>query len=176
MRSTDPSQSKKRTLAPLCIAILCMGIGGISTQVVAQGQSKACAIANFQRLIDDARGAIEAAEHAAETEKRPFTKVPCRETSKSDKELIASGLKKAWTGLLRGKIPEPFTTALKITFKSSETGTSAGICPEYGLYKEEIEAADRINGLYDALARYGCDADISFRIEVIQAIQPAKGR
>ena len=136
-----------------------------------QGLTDRCSLQAFGTEIADTKSAVTKANEAATRPRPVIGYAPCAETSQSDREMIAEGLKDALMDLFKGEVPDPVSTVFKLTFTPSEIGTSSEMCPRFGLHKEEVQAAERIEKLYQSIDRAGCGGNFEFRLSVIAAIK-----
>ena len=139
------------------------------TSGVAHSQQSECSIEQLKPQIAETRKAVALA-NAKTGERKVIGREACKETSASDAERIKKGLLGALKGVMKGKVPDPFTTVFKLTFSPSQIGTASQLCPVYGLHDEEKLAAQRIDQLFRDIDASRCAVTLPFQLAVIEAI------
>lgn len=72
-------------------------------------------------------------------EQEPYEKVPCDETSESDVEILLDEMTSMVEKIFEGEIPNPVSSALKVFFLPSQTGTSSEFCYVPSKYVKSAE-------------------------------------
>jgi hypothetical protein len=165
-------ENPSKTMRTVSAMLMCMAIA-MPNLTTAQ-QSRMCSVENFDLEIKDMQAAIaHANRNSTSSEREVVGQAPCKETAKSDGELLKKGVLDAMRGLFKGKIPDPLSTFFKITLTSSETGNSSELCPILAT-RAEIVAADRIGKLHEEVEKKGCGGVAGLRLSILDAIRNAR--